>query len=51
MLSLAITLVLTIIVDLGRPRESLTRVSQQPCSIFRSSCIRVNCRPKGAQPA
>jgi hypothetical protein len=30
MLSLAITLVLTIIVDLDRPREGLIRVSQQP---------------------
>jgi hypothetical protein len=30
MLSLAITLVLTIIVDLDRPREGLIHVSQQP---------------------
>jgi len=34
MVSLAITMVLGIIIDLERPRESLIRVSQHRCSIL-----------------
>jgi len=40
-LSLAITLVLAVIIDLDRPHEGVIRVSQQPMLDLKSSCIHV----------